>query len=51
MSKWKDRGHAAFSFVILGRIAGVDEKLLIAKNYSKDWPAEVEAMIDKCCQQ
>ena len=51
MAKWKDRGHAYYSFVLLGRIAGADEKLLAAKNFSRDWPAEVEAMIGKCCQQ
>jgi HEAT repeat protein len=51
MAKWKDRGHAGFSFVILSRIAGADEESLFDKNYSKDWPSEVEAMIEKCCRQ
>jgi hypothetical protein len=50
MAKWKDRAHAYFSFMILGRIAGIDEKLLITKNFSKDYPGEIEAMIGKCCR-
>lgn len=49
MAKWKDRGHAYFSFAILGHIAGVNEKLLFAENYSNDWADEVKAMADKCC--
>jgi hypothetical protein len=48
MAKWKDRGHAFFSFIILGRIAGEDEAALFPKNYSEDWAAEVEEMVDKC---
>jgi hypothetical protein len=48
MAKWKDRGHAFYSFVILGRIAGVDEKLLIPGNYSADWPANIDSMVKKC---
>jgi hypothetical protein len=48
MAKWKDRGHAAFCFVILGRIAGEDEASLFTKNYSKEWAAEVEEMVKKC---
>jgi hypothetical protein len=50
MAKWKDRGHTLSSFVLLGRIADIDEQTLIAKNYSKDWAAEVEEMIEKCCR-
>jgi hypothetical protein len=41
-------GHAIFCFVILGRIAGEDEAALFPKNYSKDWAAEVEEMVDRC---
>jgi len=48
MAGWKDRGHAFFSFVILGRIAGVNEKSLVTKNYSAHWAAEIEAMVAKC---
>ena len=48
MAGWKDRGHAIFSFVILGRIAGVNEKSLVTKNYSADWGAEIKAMVAKC---
>jgi hypothetical protein len=50
MAKWKDREHAFFSFVILGRIAGIDEKSLITRNFSNDYIAEIEAMIEKCCR-
>jgi len=50
MAKWKDRGHAFFPFIILGRIAGVDENKLIEKNYSRNWLEEVNAMIDVCCK-
>lgn len=47
MAKWKDRGHALFSFIILGRLADEREDALIAKNYSKEWPTCVQEMIDK----
>ena len=50
MAKWKDRGHAFFSFMILGRIAGIDEGSLINKNISKDWVAQIEEMVNKCCR-
>ena len=50
MAKWKDRSHSFSSFVLLGRIAGEDEKTLIAKNFSPNWPAEVESMAKKCDQ-
>jgi hypothetical protein len=50
MAKWKDRGHSFSSFVILGRIAGTDEELLITRNFSKDYMSEIEAMIEKCCR-
>ena len=46
--KWKDRSHSLASFVLLGRLAGEDENTLIAKNFSVDWPAEVESMVKKC---
>jgi hypothetical protein len=48
MAKWKDRSHSFSSFVLLGRIADEDEKTLIAKNFSPNWPAEVESMVKKC---
>jgi hypothetical protein len=48
MAGWKDRGHAIFSFVILGRIAGVNEKSLVTKNFSAEWAVEIEAMVAKC---
>jgi hypothetical protein len=48
MAKWKDRSHSLISFVLLGRIAGEDEKTLIAKNFSPNWAAEVESMVKKC---
>ncbi len=44
MAGWKDRGHAFFSFVILGRIAGVNEKSLVTKNYSADWAVGFHAI-------
>ncbi len=47
MAKWKDRAHAFFAFIILGRISGEDEKLLVEKNFSDNYIAEVNAMIDK----
>jgi len=50
MAKWKDRNHSLFSFVLLGRIAGIDEQTLISKNYSSDWFIEIEILIDKCCR-
>ena len=50
MAKLKERGHAFFSFFILGRIAGVDEQSLFNKNYSKDYMSEVEAMVKQCCR-
>lgn len=48
MAKWEDRGHSLTSFVLLGRIAGEDEKTLIARNFSAGWPTEVESMVKKC---
>ena len=47
MAKWKNRGHAAYSFIILGRIAGEDEALLNIKNYSNDWSNQIKKIIDK----
>ncbi|MGI8601270.1 MAG: hypothetical protein ACR2KB_18590 [Chitinophagaceae bacterium] len=49
MAKWKSREHAFFSFIILGRIAGVDEETLNSKNFSKEWRYEMDKMIKKCC--
>jgi hypothetical protein len=51
MARWRDRGHAYASFVILARMAGVEEKLLITKNYSGDFDKEVDMMIDKISKQ
>jgi POTRA domain, FtsQ-type len=51
MAKWKDRNHTLSSFVLLGRIADIDEQTLISKNYALDWAAEIKVMIDKCCRQ
>ncbi len=49
MARWKSREHAFFSFIILGRIAGVDEQSLINTNFSKEWRSEMDKMIKKCC--
>lgn len=48
MAKWKDRGHAFYSFVIMGRIAGVEEKSLLPGNYSAGWSAKIDSMVEKC---
>ncbi len=48
MAEWKDRSHSLTSFVLLGRIVGEDEKTLIAKNFSVNWPTEVKSMVEKC---
>ncbi len=48
MAKWEDRGHAVFSFILLGRIAGIDEKLLWAEDFSPDWRKYEEEMVEKC---
>jgi hypothetical protein len=48
MAKWKDRGHAQYAFVILGRIAGEKEDTLIAKNFSKDWSMHLKKIVAEC---
>lgn len=50
MARWNDRAHAFFSFIILGRIAGVEDEILLSKNFSTEWISEVNKMVDKCCR-
>lgn len=47
MARWKDRGHAAFAFVLLGRIAGEDEQRLLPENFSGDWSTDIDQMLKK----
>lgn len=44
MAQWKDRGHAFFSYFILGRIAGISEDRLAATCDSPKWRKEIENM-------
>jgi len=48
MAKWNDRNHALPCFLILGRMAGIDDKQLMIKNFSKNWLYEVSTIVDKC---
>jgi hypothetical protein len=48
MAKWKNREHAFFSFLILGRICGENEDLLIERNFSTQWKDNVEGMVEIC---
>ncbi len=48
MAGWQDRNHAFPSFLILGRIAGIDNEQLFSKNISYDWPAYVKELVHKC---
>jgi hypothetical protein len=50
MAKWKDRAHAFFTFVILGRIAGIDDQQLNTSNNSPDYLSLVDSMEEKCCK-
>jgi hypothetical protein len=45
MAEWNDRQHALSSFSILGRMAGVDEKEILDKNFSTDYLREAQIMI------
>lgn len=47
MARWKNREHALFSYLILGRIAGEDENSLIEGNFSDNWASNTERMIQK----
>lgn len=47
MAKWKNREHAFFSFIILSRMAGEEESLLIERNFSRDWPGFVDRLIEE----
>lgn len=47
MAKWKNREHAFFSFILLSRIAGEEESLLIERNFSTNWPGLVDQMVEK----
>ena len=48
MAGWQDRSHAFASFLILGRIAGVDDEQLFSKNIYGGWPAYVKELVGKC---
>jgi hypothetical protein len=50
MAKWKDRAHSLWSFIILGRIAGIDEKVLINQNFSDNYAENIRSMVEKCCR-
>jgi hypothetical protein len=45
MARWKNRNHAMFSFVILGRIAGISDDALFKNNFSTGWKKDWEAMV------
>ena len=47
MAKWKNRSHALFSFMILSRIGGEEESLILERNFSSDWPAFAEQLEEK----
>ncbi|HEY1112071.1 MAG TPA: hypothetical protein VGE66_00860 [Chitinophagaceae bacterium] len=47
MARWKNRGHALFSFMILSRMAGEDESSIIERNFSKNWSGFVDQMVEK----
>ncbi|HEU0113007.1 MAG TPA: hypothetical protein VFQ73_19180 [Flavisolibacter sp.] len=48
MARWKNRGHAFFSFIILCRMAGKDESSMIEGNFSNNWAELVEDLIKQC---
>lgn len=48
MARWKNRGHALFSFIILCRMAGEDESSFIEGNFSTKWREVVEHLIKQC---
>lgn len=48
MARWKNRGHALFSFIILCRLAGEDESSYIEGNFSNKWDELVEHLIKQC---
>ncbi|WP_332737560.1 HEAT repeat domain-containing protein [Flavihumibacter sp.] len=45
MARWKNRGHALFSLIILCRMAGEDESTIIEKNFSDNWREAVEHLL------
>lgn len=51
MARWKNRGHALFSFIILCRIAGEDESSFIEGNFSNKWVEFVERLIKQCANK
>lgn len=47
MAKWKHRAHALFSFILLSRMAGEDESLILERNFSSDWPELANQLEEK----
>lgn len=47
MAKWKDRGHALFPFLILGRIAGIPDELLFEQNFSEGYEKKLDEITSK----
>ena len=45
MAKWKSKGHAGFSFIILGRVAGWDDEKILKCLEQKDWHPFIDEMI------
>ena len=45
MAAWNDRSHALPYFIILGRMAGIDDGKLYEQNFSKDWPGYLDGII------
>jgi hypothetical protein len=45
MAKWKDPGHAAFAFLILGRMAGISDKEMSDNLYSDAKNSFVDSLI------
>ncbi len=45
MARWKNRGHALFSLIILCRMAGEDESTVIEKNFSDNWREAVNHLL------
>jgi hypothetical protein len=50
MAKWRNRGHAFFSYLIFGRIVGEDEDSLLEGNFSNNWPMNVQRFITEIQQ-
>jgi hypothetical protein len=47
MAKWKSKDHAGFSFIILARIAGLEEEKLFETLYSDSFSSVLEQIIIK----